>query len=67
MFSRYMFDAMGVQWVGTLLGCVAALLVPIPVVFYLYGAKIRQKSTFAPTPPPLPHGHDEESSAEKTE
>ncbi|KAI9886873.1 MAG: hypothetical protein M1823_001309 [Watsoniomyces obsoletus] len=67
MFSRYMFDAMGVQWVGTLLGIIAALLVPIPIAFYVYGAKIREKSAYAPTPPPLPHGHDEESRAEKME
>ena len=44
-----MFDALGVNWASTLLGCVAALLVPIPIVFYRYGAKIRQKSKFAPT------------------
>ena len=50
MFSKYMFDGLGVQWTGTLLGCVAALLVPIPVAFYFYGAKIRQRSNFAPTP-----------------
>ncbi len=46
-----MFDGLGVQWAGTLLGCVAAVLVPIPVAFYIYGAKIREKSNFAPTPP----------------
>ena len=46
-----MFDALGVNWASTLLGCVAALLVPIPIVFYKYGAKLRQKSKFAPTFP----------------
>lgn len=51
LFSIYMYDAMGVNWAGTLLGCVAVLLVPIPVIFYKYGAKIRQKSKFAPTYP----------------
>ena len=49
LFAQYMFNAMGVNWAGTLLGCVAAVLVPIPVVFYLYGGKIREKSKFAPT------------------
>ena len=47
-----MFNGMGIQWASTLLGCVAVVLVPIPVVFYLYGGKIRQKSAFAPTAPP---------------
>lgn len=46
-----MIEGMGIQWAGTLLGCVAALLVPLPVYFYLRGAKIREKSTFAPTFP----------------
>lgn len=44
-----MFKGMGVNWAGTMLGCVALLLVPIPVVFYKYGARIRSKSSFAPT------------------
>jgi len=47
-----MFEGMGIQWAATLLGAVAAALVPIPVIFYLYGHKIRAKSAFAPTPPP---------------
>ena len=52
LFSSYMFEGMGIQWASTLLGCVAAVLVPIPVIFYLYGHRIRAKSAFAPTPPP---------------
>lgn len=39
------------NWAGTLLGCVAIVLIPIPVIFYRYGAKIRAKSAFAPTFP----------------
>lgn len=49
LFATYMFDALGVNWAGTLLGCVALILVPIPVVFWRYGAKIRARSSFAPT------------------
>ncbi|KAF2151232.1 major facilitator superfamily [Myriangium duriaei CBS 260.36] len=51
LFARYMIDGMGIQWAGTLLGCVAAALVPLPVIFYLKGATIRQRSKFAPTFP----------------
>lgn len=47
LFATYMFNGLGIQWAATLLGCVAALLVPIPVIFYLYGHKIRAKSKFA--------------------
>ena len=46
-----MFKALGVNWSGTLLGCVAVILVPIPIAFYEYGAKIREKSKFAPVFP----------------
>ncbi|KAG0652457.1 putative transporter [Hyphodiscus hymeniophilus] len=51
LFSQYMFAALHVNWAGTLLGCVALLLVPIPVCFLLYGEKIRRKSAFAPIRP----------------
>ena len=45
-----MFNGMGIQWAATLLGCVALLLVPLPIAFLLYGKKIRGKSHFAPAP-----------------
>lgn len=41
---------MGIQWAATLLGCVAAILVPLPIYFLIYGKKIRGKSKFAPAP-----------------
>jgi DHA1 family multidrug resistance protein-like MFS transporter len=44
-----MIEGMGVQWAGTLLGLVGFALVPLPILFYLKGAKIRERSTFAPT------------------
>ncbi|KAI2471728.1 MFS general substrate transporter [Annulohypoxylon bovei var. microspora] len=54
LFSTYMFNGLGIQWASTLLGCIAALLVPIPVIFYLYGHKIRAKSNFAQAFPITP-------------
>lgn len=48
LFSRQMFNNMGIQWAATLLGCVATALVPIPVIFYLYGKRLRMRSRFAP-------------------
>ncbi|CAI6342492.1 unnamed protein product [Periconia digitata] len=50
LFATYMFDGMGIQWAATLLGCVATLCVPMPVLFYLYGRRIRARSKFAPAP-----------------
>ena len=59
-----MFAGIGVNWSGTLLGCVAALLVPIPVVFYKYGHKIRQRSKFAPTFEKANEANDYEATSE---
>lgn len=64
-----MFNALGVNWASTLLGCVALILVPIPVVFWRYGAKIRTRSKFAPTakaqPMPAVGGADVEDGLER--
>ncbi|KAI0097701.1 polyamine transporter 1 [Nemania sp. FL0031] len=49
LFATYLFNGIGIQWASTLLGAIAALLVPIPVLFYIYGHRIRAKSAFAPT------------------
>lgn len=61
LFATYMFNGMGIQWASTLLGSVALVLVPLPIVFLLYGKKIRGKSKFAPAPDILQsHKRDEE-------
>lgn len=39
-----MYNALGPQWAGTLLGCLEITIVPIPFVFYRYGGRIREKS-----------------------
>ncbi|KAJ5690471.1 MFS general substrate transporter [Penicillium macrosclerotiorum] len=57
LFSRQMFDNMGIQWAGTLLGCLAACLVPIPIAFLLFGKKLRMKSKFAPYFEPVQESH----------
>ncbi|KAI0425710.1 polyamine transporter 1 [Xylaria sp. FL1042] len=48
LFATYLFKGLGIQYASTLLGGIAALLVPIPVLFYIYGPKLRAKSAFAP-------------------
>ncbi|KAK3052173.1 hypothetical protein LTR09_006765 [Extremus antarcticus] len=47
LFARYMNNGLGVQWAGTLLGCIATLLVPVIHIFWKKGASIRAKSRFA--------------------
>ncbi len=49
-----MFVNMEIQWAATLLGCIAAILVPVPIFFYIYGPRLRQKSKWAPTFPAAP-------------
>ncbi|KAL6691312.1 hypothetical protein J3F84DRAFT_169185 [Trichoderma pleuroticola] len=44
LFSRQMFQNLGVQWASTLLGCLAAIMIPIPFVFRVYGSRLRKKS-----------------------
>ena len=57
-----MIEGMGIQWAGTFLGLLSAIMVPIPIIFYLKGGKIREKSHFAPTFPHAAgasaHAHD---------
>ena len=50
LFATYMFDGMGIEWASTLLGCVAALMIPLPVIFLVFGSRIRGRSKFAPAP-----------------
>ena len=39
-----MYEALTPQWAGTLLGLIEVAMIPIPFVFWRYGAKIRSKS-----------------------
>lgn len=39
-----MYETLTPQWAGTLLGLLEAAMIPIPLVFYRYGEKIRAKS-----------------------
>ncbi|CAK5276497.1 unnamed protein product [Mycena citricolor] len=48
LFTVQMFNKLGVHWASTLLGGVGLLLMPSPFLFYKYGARIREKSKFAP-------------------
>ena len=59
LFARQMFTGLGIQWASTLLGCLALILVPIPILFWFYGHRLRQRSNFAPTAPLGPVIHRE--------
>jgi len=44
LFSTQMFENLGVQWAGTLLACLATVMVPIPLIFRAYGTQLRAES-----------------------
>ncbi|CAG8902796.1 unnamed protein product [Penicillium egyptiacum] len=46
LFASYMFNNLGVPWAMSLLGFLCVALVPVPFLFFIYGAKIRKWSKF---------------------
>lgn len=47
LFGNQMFENEGYNWAGTILACLAMLLVPIPFVLERYGPKLRARSPWA--------------------
>ncbi|KAK9367946.1 major facilitator superfamily domain-containing protein [Lipomyces kononenkoae] len=48
LFADALFHNLGVQWAGTLLGCLGLMLIPVPVMFFIYGKRLRKLSKYAP-------------------
>lgn len=67
LFSRQMFENMGIQWASTLLGSLALVLVPIPIFFYVFGRRLRMRSKFAPFYEAVQEGHSGEDEAHAEE
>lgn len=44
LFAQQMFEKLGVQWAGTILACISIVMIPIPVLFKLYGGRFRDMS-----------------------
>jgi hypothetical protein len=49
LFAVQMYDKLGVAWASSLLAFLCIAMIPAPILFYLYGAKIRKLSKFTPT------------------
>lgn len=47
LFATQMFRNLGTQWAGLLIGLIGIVLMPVPVLFYIFGKRIRVKSKFA--------------------
>ncbi|KAL4940289.1 hypothetical protein BDV06DRAFT_224230 [Aspergillus oleicola] len=49
MFATPMYHRLGVRWASSLLGFLGVAFIPIPIVFYIYGERIRKMSRYSPT------------------
>lgn len=49
LFASAMFHNLGVPWATSLLGFLCIAMIPAPICFYFYGAKIRKMSRFSPS------------------
>jgi hypothetical protein len=47
MAARPMYSGIGVHWTLSLLGCIAVILAPAPLIFWRLGPKLREKSPYA--------------------
>ena len=47
LFTTSLYHNLTFRWGGTLIGCIGALLAPIPFVLFWFGPKIRARSRFA--------------------
>ncbi|KAF7593916.1 hypothetical protein BBP40_010618 [Aspergillus hancockii] len=48
LFTAQMYHRLGIDWASSLLGFLTLAMIPIPVLFYLYGSNIRAMSSFMP-------------------
>lgn len=49
LFATAMYHTLGVAWATSLLGFLCIAMIPAPILFFIYGAKIRKMSKFSPT------------------
>ncbi|KAL2819240.1 major facilitator superfamily domain-containing protein [Aspergillus granulosus] len=48
LFAVQMYQKLGVDWASSLLGFLTVAMIPIPILFFIYGKKIRAMSKFSP-------------------
>jgi DHA1 family multidrug resistance protein-like MFS transporter len=44
-----MYKTLGTAWATSVLGFLCVAVVPAPILFYIYGHRLRQMSKYAPT------------------
>ena len=52
LFATAMYRNLGVAWATSLLGFLCIVMIPAPIAFFFYGAKLRKVSRFSPSGPP---------------
>lgn len=48
LFESAMYRNLEVNWASSLLGFLTVVLIPVPILFYIYGEKVRRPSRFVP-------------------
>ncbi|KAL3422477.1 MFS multidrug transporter [Phlyctema vagabunda] len=49
LFATAMYHTLGVNWATSLLGFLCVALIPVPILFFVYGSRIRAASKFSPS------------------
>ncbi|KKY20874.1 putative mfs multidrug [Phaeomoniella chlamydospora] len=49
LFANQMYAKLGVDWATSLLAFLCVAMIPVPILFYIYGKRIRSLSKFSPT------------------
>jgi multidrug resistance protein len=49
LFATAMYHTLGVAWATSLLGFLCIAMIPAPIAFFFYGARIRKMSKFSPS------------------
>lgn len=47
LFMQIMCNNIGVNWSMTIFGCIAALLTPVPFLFFIWGKQIRVRGEWS--------------------
>ncbi|KAE8149114.1 major facilitator superfamily domain-containing protein [Aspergillus avenaceus] len=80
LFTTYMYRNLGIHWASSIPAFLAVACVPFPILFYMYGARIRKRCFYAAeaeafmqrltakqTKPPRPTPVQEKTSSEKSD
>lgn len=47
LFTRPLIINLGIQWAGTLIGCLGVVMCPVPILFFIFGERLRKISPYA--------------------